>query len=504
MPKSIEQLVSRLDALEHELYAYSYAMSQINFAGETQDPPLAAADRGEALAQLDMLYHNRLCSQSTHELLEELSSKADELSCQQQAEVRILSREYSSAADIPASESAEFTRLLCAANNVWHEAKTNNDWESFAPYLDKIVETLIRFANYKDSSRNAYDVWLDEFEPGTSREFYDAFFEELKATVVPLVAKIAEKDWQPSRACIDGTFDKETQLKLSRALAEFEGLNMDALVIEESLHPFTSSVTSNHAFITTHIFEDDMISNVYSILHEGGHALYEQGVNPAFNYTVLRSGTSMGIHEAQSRFFENIVGRNEAFAAPLLELIKQYFPNQFKSVSPYEFWQAVNISTPSLIRTEADELTYALHIIIRYEIEQALFAKEISAADVPALWNKKYKEYLGIDVPNDSVGALQDTHWSGGAFGYFPTYALGSAYGAQFLAKMKEEGINFEENLASGNLSEIRTWLSDRIWQYGRSKDPKELIEIACGEAFSAHYFCEYLEEKFNKLYNLQ
>lgn len=502
-PTSLAEARKRLSDLERSLNAYSYAMSQISFAGETQDPKNAAEDRGEALTCLDTLHHQTLCADSTKELLDSLEGYKDELTDMEKAELFVLKRMYTQSSCIPAEEAGAFALLTCQATEVWHQAKKDNDWDAFAPYLDKIVATMVKFAGYKDSSRHPYDVWLDEFEPGTSRAFYDSFFNQVKATIVPLVHQIAEKGWQPDTDCISGTFDHDRQMELAVRVAEAEGLNMDALVVRESAHPFTDSVSSNNAFVTTHIFEDNVMSNVYSMLHEGGHALYEQGVNPAYNYTCLRGGTSMGMHEAQSRFFENIVGRSEAYSYPLLQLMKEIYPEQFSSVEPHEFYLANNKAIPSLIRTEADELTYTLHIIIRYEIEQALFAGTITAKDVPVLWKKLYKDYLGVDVPDDSQGALQDIHWAGGDLGYFPTYALGSAFGAQFLDAMKREGIEVDDLMADGNLEPIRDWLEERIWKYGRSKDATELMRIACGQDFDASYFCDYLKEKFIGIYQL-
>lgn len=500
---SLDELFEKLDEIESKLYAFSYSSSQINFAGETQDPAKAAKDRGEALAVIGELYHNTLVSSETKELLDELGMRKDEISGWRADQIRVLSRDYAQSADIPAKEDANFTRLVVEANDVWHKAKETDDWDLFAPYIDKIVATLVKFAEYKDPTKNAYDVWLNEYEEGTDREFYNKFFEQLKATIVPLIAKIQEEGWQPSRECIEVTCDKENQLKLSYDVAVAEGVDMDKLVIEESLHPFTDSVSSNHAFVTTHIFENDVTSNMFSMLHECGHAMYELGVDEKFNYTSLRGGTSMGIHESVSRFYENIVGRDFKFAKNMLELAKKRFPSQFKDTSAYDFYFATNIATPSLIRTEADELTYSLHCIIRYEIEQDLFAGTITAKDVPSVWAEKYKQYLGVDVPNNAEGALQDTHWSGGSFGYFPTYALGSAYGAQYKAAMIEQGINFDECLTTGNLTPINEWMEENIWKWGRSRTPEELLIAATGQTFDAKYFCDYLEDKFSEIYGL-
>ena len=498
-----DELLEVLDDLEAKLFALGYGSNQIGFAGETQDPPASAKDRGEASATLGLLAQNILCSDQMHDTLVELNKRRDQLPSWRQDQVRVCLKDWEEMNVIPAKDNADMTRLIVEANDVWHRAKVEDDWDSFAPYIDKMVAKLIEFAKLKNPDADPYDVWLSEYEEGANQAFYDSFFEQIKATIVPLLAQIVEKNNHPDTSCLQGTFDTDTQFKMSREIAEVQGLNMDALIIEQSLHPFTNSTSSNHVFITTSLLEDDMASNLYSILHEGGHAMYEQGVDPKFNYTSLRGGSSLGIHESISRFYENIVGRSKEYAPVALELSKKYFPEHFKDTTAEQWYLANNVAMPSLIRVEADELTYSLHVIIRYEIERALFAGEITAKDIPALWAQKYREYLGVEVPNDSVGALQDTHWSGGSFGYFPTYALGSAYGAQYIAAMERQGIDTKAAMASGDLSPLTDWLEENIFKYGRSKDPKWLVEHACGEPFDAKYFCDYLTEKFSAIYDL-
>ena len=492
-----------LDQLQKKLFALEYASEAISFNGETIDPPKGTNARGEALAVLEEQVHELLCSQETGELLSKLNSRVDELNSNREAQIRVLMRDRKRMECIPAKEQADYARLINESQTAWLNAKRSNEWAPFSPYVTKIVATMRKFAAYKDPSRDPYEVWLDEFETGTTIAFYDEFFDKVKACVIPLVAAIGEKGWQPSLESFEGNFDAATQWELARDIVKLEGLDMDALVIAKTEHPFSGSLVPSHAYIASHVHEDNVISNVYSMLHEGGHALYEQGVSPSHAYTCLRGGTSMGIHESQSRFFENYIGRSEAFAEPLLELMKKRFPDQLANVTPHEFYLATNRSVPSLIRTEADELTYPLHVIIRYEIERLLFSGETTAADVPRIWAEKYKSYLGVDVPDHAHGALQDMHWGGGMFGYFPTYALGSAYGAQYRDKMISEGMKFDALLAKCDLYPIREWLKNRIWRHGRAKDPEELILLACDAPFDATHYTRYLEEKFSAIYGL-
>ena len=302
----------------------------------------------------------------------------------------------------------------------------------------------------------------------------------------------------------DGTMPDERQkFYFARELMDVVGLDPQASVLACVEHPFTNGMAPGDVRITTHIYENNLLSNVFSVIHEAGHAIYEQNVDPVYAYTVLGTGSTMGIHESQSRFFENIVGRSRAFMDPLLAVLRRHAPEVYGNVSADQLYRAANIALPQLIRTEADELTYPLHIMIRYDIERMLFAGEATAQDIPALWNKYTKEYLGLEVPTDTVGCLQDTHWSGGSFGYFPSYALGSAYGAQMAPAMAADGVDLDAACASGDLEPVRGWLREKIWRWGAGKDAPELIQGACGAPFDATFYCDYLHHKFSDLYGL-
>lgn len=497
--------IAALAELERHLYAHRYAQIGIACYGSSIDPAAAAADRGEAQAILEEEDQALLCSPETGAMLERLSLPhvAELLTPTQAAEVKVLKRDRARLVDVPGEVQGAFTRLVSESDDVWRRAKAANDWESFEPYLDRVVHQMVDIAGFRDPQRNPYDVWLDDFEHGTDRAFYDAFFAQVKGVVVPLLAEIASKGWQPDRSVIEGKFDEGRQWELARDLMDLEGLDKRTVFLTSTEHPFSDALTTNYGIIAAHVYPEDVISNVFTMLHEGGHALYETGVDPSYDYTVLKGGTSSGIHEAQSRFFENYVGRSRAFAPHLLAAMAKHFRGQLGRVTPNQFYQATNRAEGTPVRVEADELTYPLHILIRYEIEQELFSGEATAADVPTLWKQRYKDYLGVDVVDYTHGCLQDTHWADGLFGYFPTYALGGAYGAQMRHRMIDEGMDFEGLLAQGDLSPISAWLKDRIWKYGRSKDPDELIASACGEPFDARYYTDYLVEKFSALYGL-
>lgn len=495
--------IAALDALERTLFSLRYAIDEIGSLGPVIDPPKATAERGEALAELERARVEALCDPAVGDVLERLAAVPELLSETQRAQIRVLARDRDALVRVPADEQAAFSRLTCEAEDVWRRAKSVGDWEAFAPYLDRIVEARLRMAAARDASRDPYDIWLDEYEPGCDAAFYDRFFSQVKDCVVPLLADCMASRSKPGRACVEGRFDEGRQLDLARDLVALEGVDEKALWLGRTEHPFTGGPSTGFVLIASHAYEDDVLSNVFSMLHEGGHALYEQGVDPAYRFTSLRGGTSMGMHEAQSRFFENLVGRSEAFAPTLLAALVRRFPGQFGRVTPRQLYLAENCAEPGLVRTEADELTYPLHILVRYEIERLLFSGEAAAADVPRLWAEKYRAYLGVEVPDHARGALQDTHWAGGDFGYFPTYALGSAYGAQLKHAMVAGGVDFDGACAAGDLAPIRAWLGEKIWRWGRSKDSAELIRDACGEPFSPAYYTDYLTEKFSAIYRL-
>ena len=490
--------------LQRQIRTKRYLMSVLEFDGETVAPANGAAARAEAMGTLAGEMHELLTSEASVELVSALQedSAAESLDPQTAAELRVFARDQREARAIPTDEEIAWSRLTSEANAVWHDAKQADDWASFEPYVERIVETLRRRAAQLDPTRDAYDVLLDQYERGMDTVAYDAFFAQVKESVVPLVREIAAMP-APELPFRTAPVARPVQLALSRDLLALEGLDMAGCALSEVEHPFSDGFAPGDVRVTTHIYENDALSNVFSILHEGGHAIYEQNVDPAYAWTCLDEGTSMGIHESQSRFFENIIGRSRAFAGPLLGVLREHAPEVYGEAGEDDLYRASNLAHPQLIRMEADELTYPLHIMVRYDIERALFAGEARVADIPALWRDLMKSYLGVDVPNDALGCLQDTHWSGGSFGYFPSYALGSAYGAQYVDAMARAGIDVDAACAAGDLASVRGWLCENIWRWGRSKDAPELIRDSCGAPFDATYYCNYLVKKFTELYDL-
>ncbi len=500
--QTLQSDINALRELERHLFAHRYAESGMGAYGLTIDPPNAAEDRAEAMATLLEEDHNLLCSARMGATLDRLNLCADRLDEVTRAQAKVVRRDRERMVNVSPADSAALSRLTNEAMEVWTRAKAGNDWESFAPYLDSIVDLMRHIAVSRDASADPYDVWLDEYEQGTDAAFYDEFFRLVKDDVVPLLMDVSTRR-QPSRACIEGRFDEGRQWLLARDIAILQGVDLDSWWLTASEHPFSDAPSMHYAITAAHVYGDDITSNVFTMLHEGGHNLYEQGVDAAFNRTSLAGGTSMGMHEAQARFFENYIGRSRAFAGPLLSAMQQRFHGQLDRVTPQQFYLATNRAVPGPIRMEADELTYPLHIAVRYEIEKLLMSGQATAADVPGLWRDLYKAYLGVSVADYATGPLQDSHWASGGIGYFPTYALGSAYGAQLRSQMIADGIDWEGTLSRGDLAPIRDWLRAHVWRWGRSKEPAEIIRAACHTPFDPRHYTNYLREKFSGIYGL-
>ena len=497
----INEAIAKLTELQTKMYAYKAASSALYLDGVTVAPKETSAGRGVALGILAGEEHKLFAAPEVGELISFLKDKKTELDEVTARQVELLDRNYAQLSKIPMDEYMEYAQLTNEANDVWHRAKEINDFELFRPVLEKLVKFNIKFAGYYDSNKKPYDALLNEYERGVDMVYLDDFFAKVRSQLVPLIKKIGLKP-QIDDGFLYKKYPIEIQRKFSDYIMEVMGLDRTHCTIGETEHPFTLNFNSQDVRITTNYSENSLADSLYSVIHEGGHAIYELNVDPSYDYNCLSGGVSMGVHESQSRFYENIIGRSEAFVKAIFPKVKEFFPEQLDGVDGEMFYRAINKAQPSLIRTESDELTYSFHVMIRYEIEKQLIGGTLEVKDVPAEWNRLYKEYLGVDVPVDTHGCLQDSHWSGGAFGYFPSYALGSAYGVQMLRKMEKE-IDVWDAVGAGDLSPVTAWLKEHVHKYGCLKDPAAIVKNACGGEFDAKYYVEYLEEKFSKLYNL-
>lgn len=497
----IKEKLEKFYAWQAKLGAYGHAMSLIYYDGATVAPKGTAQNRAHALSILSEEVYKLSTDESMIALMEELDEVKESLEEKDARALYICLKDIKDMKKIPMDEYIAYQELMVEADYVWHRAKESSDFELFRPVLEKIFDTQKKFASYCAPEKEPYNYCLGNFEKGLTMEKCDEFFGTLKAKIVPLIKKIGEAK-QVSDDCIKGDFDELDQEKFAIELMKTMGIDLDHCGLGTTEHPFTTSIGSHHDVrITTNYDRTNLSYSMFSVIHEGGHALYDMNSADDLAYTPLDGGVSMGIHESQSRFYENLLGRSESFVNYIFPKMQECFP-ALKNATADEVYKAINLVTPSLIRTEADEVTYCLHVMIRYELEKRVMGGELEVKDLPAEWNRLYKEYLGVDVPDDKRGVLQDSHWSGGGIGYFPSYALGSAYGAHLLHKMKET-VDVDKCLAEGNFEPINAWNREHIWKFGCVKEPDQLLKDALGEEFDPTYYTNYLEEKYSKIYNL-
>ena len=499
---SLDEARRELADLQRKMAAYQHALGLIYFDGCTYAPKETADNRATSTSILSEELYRLNTSDETFELLEFLESKKDELSSDERRVVHLLIRDIRDMKKIPIDEYIAYEELLIKADDIWQRAKDASDFEMFRPYLEKIFETMKKFAAYTEPDKDPYDHWLNVFEEGLNTEQCEIFFAKLRSAIVPLLKRISEKP-QLDDSIRYGRFPEDKQEELAYLLMKKIGLDLGHVGLATTEHPFTTNFGSHlDERITTHYHEDDFACSMFSIVHEGGHALYDTGSSPELAFTALDCGVSMGIHESQSRFYENIIGRSRAFCRMIFPELARIFPEQMEGHDAEDLYRAINKVQPSLIRTEADELTYSLHIMIRYELEKRVMHDELEVKDLPAEWNRMYKEYLGIDVPDDKSGVLQDCHWGNGSIGYFPSYALGNAYGAQFLAKMRET-VDVDACIEKGDFGPVNDWNREHIWQHGSRFKPADLLERILEAEFDPQYYIDYLEKKYTELYGL-
>ncbi|WP_310829109.1 carboxypeptidase M32 [Paenibacillus pedocola] len=428
---------------------------------------------------------------------------ANQLSDAQNKIVKDCLKEYERSKSIPSKKFEEYSVLAAHSESMWEEAKENDDFASFEPYLSKIVAFKQEFIDYWGVKDTRYDTLLDMYEPDLTVAKVDEIFGRLRARLVPLVEAISASPNKPDTEFLSQIYAKEQQEKFGLFVLEQMGYDFEAGRLDESVHPFATGLNPGDVRITTNYLLDNVTSAIFSSLHEGGHALYEQNISKDLVGTPLATGTSMGIHESQSRLWENMIGRSRAFWQRYYGDLQQHFPEQLANVEVEQFYRAINSVANSFIRIEADELTYNLHIIVRYEIEKLIFNEGLEVKDLPKVWNAKYQEYLGITPPSNALGVLQDVHWSGGDFGYFASYSLGNMYAAQILNTLRKELPEFDSLIAEGNLLPIKEWLTEKIYRFGKSLTPSQIIEQVTGEPLNPDYLADYLEAKYTELYKL-
>ena len=412
-----------------------------------------------------------------------------------------MKRDYDKNKRIPKELYERYVRAEAESERAWEEAKQACDYPMFAPHLKEMIALTKEMVSYTDPDKEVYDALLNQYEEGMDSETIDRIFGDLKKELVPLVDQILAAK-EPDDSKFLGNFDVDAQVKVQKLLLDYIGFSWEKGAVGTTEHPFTLNFSSKDVRVTNHYYEDMPISAMFSAIHEGGHAIFEQNVNPEYDGTVAGSCQFMGLHESQSRFYENVLGRNKNFWIPIYDKVGELLP-QFKEIRLDEFYREINHVRNSFIRTEADELTYAFHIIIRYEMEKAIFRDGADVNDLPEMWNKKMQEYLKITPRNDAEGILQDTHWSGAMFGYFPTYLLGSIYDGMYLEQIEKELGSIDTILAEGRILEITHWLNEKIHRFGSTRLPKETLLAVCGKEVTAEPVIRYFKEKYTDVYGL-
>ena len=495
-----KELSRRLDEIE----AYARCVGKVGFDMECCAPEEGIDQAGEDMAVIGQRLHKMTHSKTYQKLICELHADSEGLTPVQKKAIEHLYDDYAQEKNISAKLAYEMDLANSKAYGAWLKAKKANDFSLFRDSLaDLIRYTRIAVELRDEKKATVYDTCLDDIEKGGSIAQLDAFFAALKARIVPLLRRVVEEGKPIREDFMSRPVPIPAQEAMSRYLLELEGLRRSALVLMTTEHPFTTNFGNRDVRVTTHYHEDSFISNVFTTLHEGGHALFMQNEPQELFDQHCDNNMSNAMHETISRFYENLIGRSEAFISLVAPKIRELSGGIFDDVSERELYEAVNVARPSLIRTEADELSYCLHIMIRYELEKAFVNGEITVDEIPALWNAKYREYLGVEVPDDAQGCLQDVHWSSVYFGYFPSYALGNAYGVQILRRMEKDFDVFAA-VRAGELEKIRDWLSGHVFSIASLTTPDEWIRAITGEGLNVDYYLDYLEEKFTKLYELK
>ncbi|MDP2630264.1 MAG: carboxypeptidase M32 [Candidatus Uhrbacteria bacterium] len=497
MQTKFSQLKNTLAELTH----LSSATALLHWDMETHMPREGAAVRGKTISLLSALVHERFTSPEFETLVTELNEARlagvldDETACV----VREIWRDFSREKKLPKEFVEELSQTTSDAHHIWADAKKKSDFSLFSPVLEKIISLKRKQADYYGYVRSPYDALLDGFEQDTTLQDIDPLFEDLKKFLVPLIKNIGSAGAQPKEDLFYGDFDISKQQTLCRDVLKLIDFSFEKGRLDEAAHPFTQGFHPSDVRITTRYDQHNVFYSLLSTIHEAGHAFYDMGLSDEHFGTPLAESLSLGIHESQSRLWENHIGRGRSFWIYMYPRLQTVFPKPFGDISFDDFNIHLNRVTPSLIRTESDEVTYNLHIIIRLEIEREIIEGALDVENIPEVWNQKVKQYFGIDVFDDAHGCLQDVHWSGGMFGYFPTYTLGNLYAAQLYAAASRDILNLEEEISRGSFGHLREWLRTRIHVHGRRYAQDALIQNATGEKLNAQHFVDYISKKYSK-----
>jgi carboxypeptidase Taq len=491
----VEAALAQLKDRVAEIHDLGRASSLLGWDQQVKMPPGGAGVRAEQLATLNRLAHEALISDEMGQLLEELAGIESELGhdSDEACLIRLVRRDWDKARRVPPDLQAAMTRAASLAMPVWVKARQESDYSQFLPALRENFELRRQYVECFDDYEEPYDVLLDDFEPGMKTSEVRAVFDRLKAEQIPFVAEVKQDGERPLRGA---AYPIDAQKVFELKVIERFGFDPQEWRLDTAVHPFASSIATTDIRLTTRYFEDNL-DGLFGTMHETGHGLYEHGVDPRLERTPLAHGASLGLHESQSRLWENMVGRSLPFWRHFFPLLQQHFPDALGSATLDDWYRSVNWVEPSLIRVEADEATYNLHIILRFELEQELLAGSIDLEELPAIWNARMREYLGVEPPNDALGVLQDMHWAVGAIGYFSTYALGNVISGQLWEKVTAEIPDLHDQFERGEFGQLAEWLRETVWRHGRKFMPRELIERITGGGLDPAPYMRYLRGKY-------
>jgi carboxypeptidase Taq len=501
MKDRYEELTTKLA----EIHDVHMARSILSWDQHTKMPPKGGEVRAEQLGTLDRIAHELFIDDDIGALLEELRpyEESHDYDSDEASLLRVTRREYAKAKQVPSNLRAELTRAGAIALAAWVEAREKSDYSIFLPYLRRNIELQREYVACFPKAEDDYDVLLDDFDEGMKTTEVRAVFDELKTELIPLIAEIAERADAVDNSCLSGHFPVDKQRAFALEVLEQLGYDLESWRLDPTVHPFAMSAATTDIRLTTRYDENDM-NSLMAAIHEFGHGFYEAGIDPRLERTPLSQVTSMSLHESQSRMWENLVGRSLPFWKHFYPRLQATYPEQFNGVELDEFYRAINKVEPSLIRIEADEATYNLHIILRFELEQEILDGSLDLADLPEAWNARMTEYLGVDVPDDAHGVLQDVHWSGGAIGYFPTYSLGNVISVQLWDQVRAAIPDLDQQFERGEFGELSSWLRENLHRNGRKFTSKETLERIVGGGIDSGPYLRYLKDKLGGIYGIR
>ncbi len=500
----MEEKIAQLKLLLNEISDLGGAQAVLGWDQQTYMPPGGAEARGEQLSTLAKITHEKFVSDEIGSLLVDLVSYADKLDPDSDDArlIHVTNREFKKQKNVSSEWVAEFAQIIAIGQEAWVTARSESKFSIFQPHLEKIVELRRQYADFFKPYEHIYDPLLDDYEPGLKTKEVQEIFAKLRTEQVALIKAISEKP-QVDDSFLKVTLDEQKQWDFGVEVITRFGYDWKRGRQDKAAHPFTTSFGSDDVRITTRFLPNSGSSALFSTMHECGHALYEQGINPALRRTLLMNGASMALHESQSRMWENLVGRSKEFWTCFYGRFQNLFSDILGTVSLEDFYRGINKVEPSLIRVESDEATYNLHIMLRMELEIALMEGALAVKDLPEAWNSKMKDYLGVVPPDDAQGVLQDIHWSGGSMGYFPTYALGNLVSVQLWEKIREDIPALDSQIRNGEFAALLAWLREKVHTHGMKFDPQDMVKRITGSTITPEPYLRYLNQKYSEIYRL-